>query len=72
MNIWHNAVLKFLLFFLHLLSVLFHCVELAVLFFIYMLNGSVHFWGCMSAVLDFFFFQFVLPFLPFTFVQVDA
>ena len=67
MNIWHNAVLKFLLFFLHLLSVLFHCVELAVLFFIYMLNGSVHFLGCMSAVLDFFFLSICFAFSSFYF-----
>ena len=35
---WHNTVFKLLLFFLHFLSILFHCVKLAVVscFYIYL------------------------------------
>ena len=70
-----NNVLKFLSFFLHLLSVLFRCIELAVVscFYIYLEWLCIFLLGCLLAVLYFLFFaQFVLPFLPLIFVEVDA
>ena len=67
-------MLKFLLFFPHLLSVLFRCIKLAVVscFYIYLEWLYRFFGGYLLAVLDNFFAQFVLPFLPIIFVEVDA
>ena len=65
----------FLLFFPHLLSVLFRCIKLAVVscFYIYLEWLYSFLLGYLLAVLDFLFFaQFVLPFLPLIFAEVDA
>ena len=68
-------MLKFLCFFLHFLSVHFHCVKLAVVscLYIYPVWFCTFLLGYLSAVLDIqFFAQFDLPFLPIIFDEVDA